>query len=103
MLRGFKKTLAATICKLRRRPRPIRRIEPFIGGLEPRMLLSAKVTDTPSVNTIHHDEAAAHQHETPTDAKSGSNKQVKFINSLYKKYIHRAPTAAELSFGLQQL
>jgi Spherulation-specific family 4/Domain of unknown function (DUF4214) len=101
MLRGFKKCSSATFRKLRRPPaRRKCRTTPSFIGLEHRVLLSLKGVDTPVAESIR-TEAVGRATHPPEAAKV--NKQVKFVDSLYKQYFHRVPDAAELSFALQQM
>jgi len=100
-LRDFKESLAATFRKLRRPPpRLTRRTTPSVLRLEHRVLLSLKGVDT-RVFEWNRPEVAGGEIHSPEAAKV--NKQVKFVDSLYQTYYHRAPDAAELSNSLQLL
>jgi Spherulation-specific family 4/Domain of unknown function (DUF4214) len=103
MQRGFTRLLALTSPKLSRpHHRMTRRTALSLVGLEQRALLSLKGVGAHVMELIRPDakdgEIRSH---SPQAAKV--NKQVKFVDSQYRTYFHRAPTSQELSFVLEQL
>ncbi len=103
MQRGFTRLLALTSRNLRRpHHRMTRRTAPSLVGLEHRALLSLKGVGSPLIEWSRPDTNGGGIHsDSPESAKV--NKQVKFVESLYKKYFHSAPTSQQLSFVLEQL
>ena len=97
MLRLLKKSLLAMFHGLRR---PSRRTAPLIVELESRRLLSGQGTDKALVESVR-PLAADREIHTPEAAKT--NKQIKFVDGLYEKYLHQAPDSAELSYALELL
>jgi hypothetical protein len=99
--RGFKKSLAATFRKLRSLPpRLTRRTAPSLIGLEERVMLSVKGVDAPILESIRPEAIVGAVH-SPEAARVDN--PVKFVDSLYKKYYHGGPDAAESSYALRQL
>ena len=79
--------------------RPSRRTVPLILELESRRLLSGQGIVKALVGSMSPLSADL---ETHSEAAK-TNKQTKFVEGLYKKYLHQAPTPAELSDALALL
>ena len=93
MLRFRTISLLATLQGPRR---PSRRTAPLILELESRRLLSGQGTVKALVGSMPPLPADL---ETHAEAAK-TNKQTKFVEGLYKKYLHQAPSPAELSYAL---
>ena len=62
---------------------------PSLIGLEQRALLSVQAVEIPFVQTVRPEAAGGETHRLEA---AKVNKQVRFVDSLYKTYYHRAPT-----------
>jgi hypothetical protein len=74
---------------------------PALVEMEHRLLLSVKGVDIAAVESIRPEATVGGEIHSPEMAKV--NKQVKFVDSLYKQYYHRVPNARELTYALDQL
>ena len=97
MIRVLARVLPVTFHGLHR---PSRRTSPLVAQLESRRLLSGQGTDKALVEPVRL-LAAGREINTPEAAKT--NKQVKFVDRLYEKYLHQAPNSTELSYALELL
>jgi hypothetical protein len=98
--RSIKTSLTAAYDNLRRPPRRTRRTTPSFLEMEERTLLSLKGLNALVVESIRPVTARGEPH-SPESARV--SKQAQFVGSLYRKFYHRAPSARELNFALQQL
>ena len=88
MLRAVKNSWASSIRTLLRSPaRLMRRTAPSLIGLEQRALLSVQAVEIPFVQTVR-PEAVDGETRRPEAAKV--NQQVRFVDSVFKTYYHRA-------------
>jgi Spherulation-specific family 4/Domain of unknown function (DUF4214) len=101
MLQGFNQSLHAAFRVSRvRTTRLARRTAPSLIALEHRVLLSVKGVHAPVSNAIL---PLAIRRETQAPEAAKANKQVKFVDSLYKTYYHHQPNSQQLSYVLGQL
>ncbi len=80
--------------------RPSRRTAPLIVELESRRLLSVQGTGKALAASAPPFDGYPEIHK-PEAAKA--NKQLQFVDRLYKEYLHEAPTPAELSYAVELL
>lgn len=79
--------------------RPSRQMAPLILELESRRLLAGQGTVKALVGSVHPSAIDIESHT------KGANtiQQTKFVDHLYKKYLHESPSPAELSYALKLL
>lgn len=96
MLRGIKRAFVESWNGLRR---PSRREAPDLFGLEKRTLLSGRVAEKAVLLSVDPLKTSAENRM----AAAKASKQVTFVKGLYRAYLHRAPSPAQLNYALEQL